>query len=122
MLSDLERAMLWMLRVEGLLPVKTEYRFHPKRKWRFDIAYPEHHLAIELEGGIYTGGRHVTGTGFAGDLEKMNQATLRGWRVLRFTREMVESGEAVSLVRMALRRVAGDLPMPDDLSVPDVEC
>jgi very-short-patch-repair endonuclease len=108
--------MLWMLRVEGLLPVKTEYRFHPKRKWRFDIAYPEHKLAIELEGGIYTGGRHVTGRGFAGDLEKMNQATLLGWRVLRFTREDVDSGEAVNLVRRALAR------RPAEVSVPDVEC
>lgn len=64
-------------------PVR-EYQFHPDREWRFDFAFPLHKLAIELEGGVHSGGRHVRGTGYVNDLEKYNAATMLGWRLLRY--------------------------------------
>ena len=66
-------------------PPESEVRFHPERRWRFDFAFIEQKIAIELEGGIWIGGRHQTGKGFQGDCEKYNQATILGWRVLRYT-------------------------------------
>ena len=30
----------------------TEHVFSPPRRWRFDIAWPEHMLALEIEGGV----------------------------------------------------------------------
>lgn len=63
-----------------------EFRFHPTRRWRFDFAFPEHRLAIELDGmgrGRKKGG-HQTAVGMRNDREKANAAVLRGWRVLRF--------------------------------------
>ncbi|MDR3328182.1 MAG: hypothetical protein LBT04_08750, partial [Prevotellaceae bacterium] len=60
--------------------VVKEYTFHPTRKWRFDYAIPEHKIAIEVEGGIWTGGRHTSSKGFLGDMEKYNAGTLLGWR------------------------------------------
>ncbi len=63
----------------------VEYKFHPKRKWRFDYAIPELMIAIEYEGGIFKKGRHVRGKGYTDDCEKYNEAALRGWKVLRFT-------------------------------------
>lgn len=72
-----------------LTPV-YEYRFHPSRLWRFDIALPELKVAIEFEGGVFKRvGGHTTGGGFTGDCEKYNQAALLGWRVLRYTAPMV---------------------------------
>jgi len=68
----------------GLDCVK-EFRFHPKRMWRFDYAFPEHKIALEVEGGVYTQGRHTRPLGFLGDIEKYNTATLMGWRVFRCT-------------------------------------
>lgn len=56
------------------------------RKWRFDIAWPELMVAVELEGGHWTGNsRHTRGSGFAADCEKYSTAAALGWRVLRFT-------------------------------------
>ncbi len=68
----------------GLTCVK-EFRFHNKRKWRFDYAIPEHKVAIEVEGGVWTGGRHTSPRGFLNDIEKYNTATLMGWKLLRTT-------------------------------------
>jgi hypothetical protein len=80
----------------------TEYRFHPTRKWRFDWAWPDRMVALEIEGGAWTGGRHTRGKGFVADMEKYNAAALAGWRVLRVTPQQVKSGEAGRLVRLAL--------------------
>lgn len=60
-----------------------EHRFHQIRKWRFDWAITEYKIAIEEEGGIWSGGRHTRGKGFIGDMEKYNTATAIGWKVIR---------------------------------------
>lgn len=69
-------------------PVK-QYRFHATRKWRFDRAFVEARVAVELDGGTYNQGRHVRGAGFERDLEKLNAAALAGWLVLRYTTTML---------------------------------
>lgn len=81
---------------------KKEYRFHPDRRWRFDFAFPDIKLAVEVEGGTWNGGRHTRGSGFAADCEKYNEAVLLGWRVLRFDSKAVTSGQAVSTILNAL--------------------
>jgi len=62
-----------------------ELKFHPVRKWRFDYAIPSLKIAIEVEGGAFTGGRHTRGKGFIADMEKYNTATSMGWRLIRCT-------------------------------------
>ena len=98
MKSNLELELLLQIRILELPEPEREYRFHPTRKWRFDFAYPERMLAIEIEGGTYSGGRHTRGQGFENDCEKYNAATLMGWRVLRYTAKMIESGEAINQI------------------------
>ena len=71
----------------------TELLFHPKRKWRFDYAWEEQKLALEVHGGIHSGGRHTRGRGFVEDRAKMNEATLLGWTVLEVTPEHIKSGQ-----------------------------
>ncbi len=75
-----------LLTIEGI-KFETEVKFHPTRKWRFDIALTEKKIAIEYEGGVFGGGksRHTTGKGYAGDALKYNEAQKLGWRVLRYT-------------------------------------
>lgn len=68
-----------------MLKLIAEYKFHPIRKWRFDWANIEHKIAIEVEGGAYTNGRHTRGTGFINDMEKYNEAIILGWKVFRVT-------------------------------------
>lgn len=77
---------------------EPEYRFAPPRRWRFDYCWPSHRLAVEVEGGIWTGGRHTRGKGYLGDLEKYNRAVLDGWRVLRFTPSQVKDGTALNVL------------------------
>lgn len=84
-------------------PVHHQYRH--ERDWRFDLAWPGRMLAAEVDGGVWTAGRHVQGGGFEADLVKLNEAVLRGWRVLRFTtgsNGMIERGLAVEQLERAL--------------------
>ena len=83
-------------------PAIREFRFHPVRKWRFDLAFPDRMLAFEVEGGIWVGGRHQTGAGFEADIEKYTAAVLLGWRVLRGTPRMVRDGTALKVIEEAL--------------------
>ncbi len=60
------------------------------RAWRFDFAWLDQKVAVEMEGGVFTGGDHTRGKGFDKDTEKYNAATTLGWRVLRYTIKAVE--------------------------------
>lgn len=67
----------------GLPEPVTEFQFEPARRWRFDYAWPEAKVALEVEGGIWTGGRHTSAKGFSRDMAKYNHAVTLGWGVLR---------------------------------------
>lgn len=79
-----------------------EYRFHPKRMWRFDYAIPEHKVALEVEGGVWTNGRHIRAQGFLGDMEKYNTATLMGWKVLRTTPDDLYKLATLRMIKSAI--------------------
>ena len=66
-----------------------EYRFNPKRRWRFDFAHPASKVAIEIEGGTWVSGSHGRGARYGTDCEKYNAAILAGWQVFRLTTNMV---------------------------------
>lgn len=85
------------------LPIPAaEYRFHPTRKWRFDFAWPNERLAVEVNGGAFIGGRHTQGSGFEKDAEKLSEAAILGWRVIHVLPKHVRSGAALELVRRAI--------------------
>ena len=79
-----------------------EYKFHPKRRWRFDYAIPNHKIALEVECGVWTGGRHSRAQGFLGDMEKYNTATLMGWRVFRTTPDDLLKMVTLNMVKQAI--------------------
>lgn len=64
-----------------------EYKFHPTRRWRFDFADIENKIAVEIEGGVWVKGRHTRAQGYINDLVKYNQATVLGWKLLRYATE-----------------------------------
>lgn len=96
-MSDAEREFFFYLKT--LAPpalidqLSYNYRFHPRRKWRFDFALPDIKIAIEIEGVFYSGrtSRHTTAAGYAQDCEKYNNAVLAKWWILRYTNYQIRS-------------------------------
>ena len=84
---------------------EQEFKFHAKRKWRADFHITGKKLLVEVEGGIWSGGRHTRGKGYLGDMEKYNAATVMGYRVIRFSTEQVKSGLAIEQIE----KMVGDL-------------
>jgi len=104
--SKLEATLAYQLGLLAL-PFEREYRFDPSRRWRFDFAFLEARIGVELQGGIFTGveygedgeprlkaGRHSRAAGMLKDFEKWNAAVELGWRVLVFGPPQVTGGEA----------------------------
>lgn len=108
--SELEMILANRISAAGLPHPEVQFRFCPTRKWRADFAYPLARLLIEVQGGIWSGGRHARGSGVAAEAEKFSTAAALGYRVLPVTRDMVESGQAVELIRRALE--IGTEPAP----------
>lgn len=104
--SELEAMFEFQLRaVLGVTDFVREYKFHPVRKFRFDFAWPERKIAVEIDGGTWNHGRHVSGAGFARDAVKSNLAVLDGWRVFHFDSKMVENTEAIEFMREAFAKL-----------------
>jgi len=100
--SQLEEQLLTLIREAGLPEPEREYRFHPDRKWRFDLCWPGGWVAIEVEGGVWIRGRHTRGSGFVKDCEKYNEAAILGWCVLRVPAIMIKDGHALDFIKRAL--------------------
>ena len=92
-----------MCRAAGLPEPVPEYQFHPRRKWRLDFAWPIHRIGIEVEGGIWSSGRHTRGSGYLADMAKYNAATMLGWKLLRYAPDQL--GQALDDLRIMF---AGD--------------
>ena len=101
-MSYLEDILEHKLKIYGFLHFQREYIFHPTRRWRFDFAFPELKIAVEIEGGIHLKGkrksRHTTAKGFTEDCVKYNEAACLGWTVLRVTADQVRSMEALDWI------------------------
>jgi very-short-patch-repair endonuclease len=91
----------WLV-AQGIPKPVREYRFHAVRKWRYDYAWPDEKIALEVEGGVFTQGRHTRGSGFLADMTKYNFGAADGWCVLRCTPKDLRSPATVALLRQAL--------------------
>ncbi len=111
--TDYEAWLAEEMRRAGIVGMERQFKFHPVRRWKADIAIPAAMLLIEIEGVARPGAknphtgkallsRHQTISGYREDCRKYNSAVTLGWRVLRFTQDMVKSGEALETVERAL--------------------
>ena len=103
------------IELAGLPAPVREHRFHPTRRWRLDLAWPERRLYCEVHGGTWLGahldpatgqprkGAHSTGRGQRRDFEKQNAAVALGWRPLVVTTDMCADGSALAIVARVLR-------------------
>jgi hypothetical protein len=93
---------------EGLPKPLAEWKFalnELKRKWAFDFCWLHPSgggVALEVEGGVWTGGRHTRGTGFLGDIEKYNNAQLLGFMVFRCVPTEAPHKKTLEMIKKAL--------------------
>ena len=82
---------------------EQEYKFHTERNWRADFWITGSKILVEVEGGIWSGGRHTRAKGYLGDMEKYNAAAILGFKVLRFDTQQVKSGLAIKQIENLVR-------------------
>lgn len=142
--SELEVSFMqaWKLLADKSIafPVR-EWRFHPKRLWRFDFAWEKERVAVETEGGVtsyqvtcnhchqkvfkkysktnakmvpvFTSiGGHMSMKGYQSDCEKYTAAAVLGWRVLRFTAADVR-GAPVQMIEQIVEALSGEVPFTE---------
>lgn len=85
----------------GLPEPLPEVQFHPDRRWRFDWLFNAW-LAVEIQGGLFSQGRHVRGAALVREYEKINEAQIMGYTVLLVTPQQVKDGSAFALIKRAL--------------------
>ena len=98
-----EQAFLLMLKARKMPTPTPEFRFHPVRKFRWDWAWPEARLALEVEGGVWSGGAHGRGTGIVRDMEKSSLAAEEGWRIIRVTPSNLATEATMDSIHRALQ-------------------
>lgn len=103
-MSHLEDDLLFQIRAVGLPEPTREYRAIEGRKFRWDFAFIEQRLLVEVSGAVYVPNTaHTSGKGISRDCEKANLATLAGWRQLTFTATMIKDGTAITMIEEALK-------------------
>jgi hypothetical protein len=80
----------------GVSMPEAEVRFAPPRRWRFDFAWIDEKVALEIQGGVFTHGRHTRGGALLKEHEKLNAAAAAGWKVLYCTpKNLVQMGPVI---------------------------
>lgn len=95
-------AFLSALRRDRIPWPEAEYRFHPVRLWRWDYAWPDQMVAVEVQGGVWTKGRHGRGSGIVKDMEKFSHGAALGWRLLLCQPRDLCDDAFLALLRQAL--------------------
>jgi hypothetical protein len=98
----------------GLPPPIPEYKFCPTRGWKSDYAYPDKHLLLEVEGGLYvqkkvnkkgevyySKGAHGSLSGMQRDIEKYSEAACLGYRIIRVQPDDLLTTKTMKLIKRA---------------------
>jgi hypothetical protein len=94
-----------LCKAHGLPVPIPEYLFNTDRRWRLDFFWPVigleplRGLALEIQGGIFSGGRHVRGAAMLGEFEKIAASVSSGIPVVFCTPQQVQDGSAFAMVR-----------------------
>jgi very-short-patch-repair endonuclease len=60
------------------------------KRYRADFVHLPSKTIIEIQGGVYSRGRHVTGSGYERDCRKYNLAQSCGWKVFLLSAKMAK--------------------------------
>jgi len=93
-----------------LADFERQYHYVPGRKFAADFGWATQRLLVELQGGIFQGVSHGAVSGMLRDIERLNLATLHGWRLLRFVPSQIaddQIGETIELIEQVLLKAQG---------------
>jgi len=91
--SPIEAKFAYQLKESGFPVFTREFKIFEDRHFRFDFAWPNLKLLVDLNGN-----HHLDPTNYTRDCEKYALATIAGWRVLIFSSKMVRNDLAYSLI------------------------
>ena len=91
-----------LLDTAGLERPTPEFMFHPIRRWRCDYCWIDQQIILEVEGGIFTNGRHSRGAGMKEDMNKYNEAAIMGYRIIRVVPTELSSIKTINILRRIL--------------------
>jgi hypothetical protein len=96
-------------RRNGLSEPVFEHKFHPIRKWRMDIAWPDNSetaalsgrggVALEVQGGIFINGGHNRGAQLLKEWEKYHAAQALGWKLAWTTPKDLLTEKTASIIK-----------------------
>lgn len=101
-MSELEDILAQQIAWAHLPEPIREYKAIPGRRFRWDFCWHEFRLLLEVQGGVWSKGSHSSGAGINRDTEKLNLATLEGFRCLHVTSNQIRSGQALKWIQQAL--------------------
>jgi len=107
------RLFLAWLANSGFPAAQWELKFDTEndRDWRFDWAWPEAKVALEIQGGTFVNGRHSRGPALRKEYEKLNAAIVQGWVVIHtLAGEVMTNATARTLRRLLVERTPKETP------------
>ena len=101
---QLEKQLSLAVSAGRIPPFTTEYYAIIGRKFRYDFAWPDYDLLLEVQGGIWGVGAHSGGTGALRDFEKQSLAAVGGFYVITCGPSQIREGKAISWVMQYFER------------------
>jgi hypothetical protein len=80
------------------------------KRYRLDFAHLQSKVGVEIQGGVYNRGRHVTGSGYERDCKKYNLAYTSEWTIFLLTNAMAKDSAWLSVVAAHIAARLGQLP------------
>lgn len=103
MISYLERLALSKIEEAGLPEPIREYTFG-KGKWYLDFFWltPTSRVILSIDYGKNKDGKFIDSIKYSQDMESLNEAVLRGYKVIRVTKTHMINGQMVEWLKRAL--------------------
>lgn len=72
------------------------------------MCWPQYKIAVEVDGAVFTRGRHTRGMGFINDCMKTNEAARLGYKVFRFPSQYVLNGFAAKFITQIFKEIPSE--------------
>ena len=98
--SEIEESMAQQIKLLGLPEPVRQHKYLEDRRYRADFAWPQHKLALEVQGAVH----RITGR-FKAEFERRFLLQLHGWTVIEAGGDEVRSGRAAAWLMAMMEKV-----------------